>query len=263
MTVMLLTWSNLWHNLNREPGLYVLRAGGALLVLIAALVAGRIFHGRVKHTLQRTRLGPNPTVLLSRLARFGVYAVALLWVLAIFSVPFTALAAFVSVAALALSLAFQDLLRNLIAGIYLLAERPFNIGDQITVSGVTGVIDDIQMRVTYLHSERNERIIMPNQTVFTQIIVNNTVEGTRVTTFHLGMPRTENVEQAKGKILGALSGVTSVAATPKPVLQAAGLTADATQWTLTLRLKSNSPLSTVIDALAAAVPDITIDAATT
>lgn len=251
------TWGG-WHALSQEPGLYVYRVGGAVTVLVLTLLLARVLGSRVHHTLQRTSLGPNPTVLLARATRSAVYLIGLLWILGIFSVPFTALAAVVSVTALALSLSLQDLLKNLIAGLYLLAERPFHIGDEITVSGVTGVIDDIQMRVTFLHTERGERVIMPNQTVFTQVITNNTLAGSRAASLVLEIPRTINTNEIAGKVESTLRELASLAPAPWLRFHAIGMTADASRWSLTVWLRPDRNLSEVVLALGSAIPEITI-----
>ena len=249
-----------WHDLTQDPGLYVYRLGGSVAVLILSLLAARVLSGRVRTGLQRTSIGPNPTVLLGRITRTAVYLIGFLSILAIFSVPFTALAAVVGVAALALSLSLQDLLKNLIAGIYLLAERPFHIGDEITVSGVTGTIDDIQLRVTLLHTEAGERIVMPNQTVFTQVIVNNTVGGTRAAALNLEFPRALDAQELTRQVLEIVSGIIT-AEERKPELRPVGVTPDTTKWRLSIWLSDGDELSHIMVMLGKAFPEITIEMA--
>ena len=250
--------STVWQNLNTEPGLYFFRFGGAVLLVLAALIIGHIVSSRVRGALKRTTIGPNPEILLARLARFGVYLVAFLWILEIFGVPFTALAAIVSIATLAVSLSFQDLLRNFIAGIYLLAERPFHIGDQITVSGVTGVIDDIQMRATLLHSAAGEQVVMPNQTVFTQVVVNHTAAGTQLRTLDVEFPRDTDVDEIPKRTMTVVGGVSNVAGKPAPQLEPVGLTAETSVWKLSVWLKPGGSQAEVVLALGRAIPEILI-----
>jgi small conductance mechanosensitive channel len=254
-----ITASSIWHNFTIEPGLYVSRTGGAILVAIASLLVAHLLGNRVHRGLQRTSIGPNPTVLLARLTRTGVYLIALLWILGIFSVPFTALAAVVSIAAIAIGLSLQDLMKSVIAGIYLLVERPFHIGDEITISGVTGVIDDITMRVTFLHTDQGERIIMPNQTVFTQVIVNNTVAGQTAGELVLSFPRALDPADVRKRSLEALFGLPMVARKPAPELEPVGVSPDATRWNLTVWLTGSRNLSEIILALGRAFPEITIE----
>lgn len=251
--------NSLWHNLTLEPGLYVFRAGGSVLVLAAALIIAHFAADRVRGGLERTTIGPNPSALLARVTRAVIYLIGLVWILAIFSVPFTALAAVVSIATIAVGLSLQDLMKSLIAGIYLLAERPFHIGDEIIVSGLTGVIDDITMRVTYLRTDQGERIVIPNQTVFTQTIVNNTVAGQTAGELVVSFPRSLDSNEVQKRSLEALFGLPMVARKPAPVLRPVSMTPDETKWNLTFWLTGARDMTDVILALGKAFPEITID----
>ncbi len=247
-----------WHNLTEEPGVYLTRSGGALIVLLATLVIGHFLAARAHNTALRSGLGPNPSLLIARTVRFATWVLGCLWILAIFSVPFTALAAVVGVATLAISLSLQDLLKNLIAGIYLLAERPFHIGDRITVSGVTGVIEDIQMRVTYLRSDHGERVVMPNQTVFTQVIVNNTVAGAVTRSVSIQAPTSLTPDEVRQRVGQAVQGVPGVATSPQPVLEAVSMGGETSTWLLTLWLGLEQDYTVVLLALGKALPEATV-----
>src|SRR5439155_23779281 len=69
--------------------------------------------------------------------------------------------------ALAYSLAFQDILKNFIAGLFMLVERPFRLGDEITVDNHTGIVENIEMRATTLRTSEGEQVITPNSLVYT------------------------------------------------------------------------------------------------
>lgn len=251
--------NSIWHNLTLEPGLYVFRVAGALIVLVATVVIARLAARHVRRSLAKTTVGPNPAALLGRVTRAVIYVIGLIWILAIFSVPFTALAAVVSIATIAVGLSLQDLMKSLIAGIYLLAERPFHIGDEITVSGLTGTIEDITMRVTYLHTDEGERIVIPNQTVFTQTIVNNTIAGQTAGELMVSFPRSMDASEVQKRSLEALFGLPMVARKPVPVLKPVSVSPDLTKWNLTLWLTGGRDLTDVILALGKAFPEITID----
>jgi small-conductance mechanosensitive channel len=63
-------------------------------------------------------------------------------------------------------------LKNLVAGIYLLIEHPFVIGDRITVNAFSGAVEDIQLRYTALRTENDQRIFIPNSVIFTSPVTN-------------------------------------------------------------------------------------------
>jgi small conductance mechanosensitive channel len=73
---------------------------------------------------------------------------------------------------LSISLALQDVLRNLFAGFYMLIERPFMLGDVIEVSGTKGAVESIELRLTVLTTLDGLRVTVPNATVFTAVVTN-------------------------------------------------------------------------------------------
>src|SRR5260221_2766304 len=78
------------------------------------------------------------------------------------------------VGSLAIGLAFQDLLRNVLAGIFLLIERPFRICDLITVGDQTGSVQTIQLRTTALRTPDRKLAILPNLAAFAGTRINAT-----------------------------------------------------------------------------------------
>ena len=66
----------------------------------------------------------------------------------------------------------QDTLGNLFAGLALNAERPFQIGDWVTVGGHTGVLVDTTWRATRLRTKANDYIVIPNSAIAKESIVN-------------------------------------------------------------------------------------------
>src|SRR5207249_3391817 len=86
---------------------------------------------------------------------------------------------FGGLASLAVGLAFQDVLRNILAGIFLLIEQPFRIGDHISVETQSGVVETIQLRTTGLRTEDGRLAIVPNLSCFSNTVVNQSAYPTR------------------------------------------------------------------------------------
>jgi small conductance mechanosensitive channel len=77
---------------------------------------------------------------------------------------------------LAVSLSLQDTAKNLVAGLYLLAERPFHVGDQITVRTFTGRVEFIDMRTTTLRTDDDQQVIIPNTIIMSEVVVKQSDE---------------------------------------------------------------------------------------
>lgn len=81
-------------------------------------------------------------------------------------------------------LASQQVLGNIVSGFMIIFFRPFRIGDKITLSGnYTGIVEDITLRETIIRDSGNNRVIIPNSQISTQIIVNTNHTDNRVCIF--------------------------------------------------------------------------------
>jgi small-conductance mechanosensitive channel len=67
--------------------------------------------------------------------------------------------------------ALQDVSKNFVAGLLLLLQQPFVIGETIQVTGYTGEVTAITMRATEIKMEDGQLVMIPNATVFTSPIV--------------------------------------------------------------------------------------------
>jgi len=113
--------------------------------------------------------------------------------------------------------ATQDTLGNLIAGLALNTERPFQIGDWVTVSGNTGRVVDTTWRATRLRTKAEDYIIIPNASIARDAIVNYS----RPTTHHgcflpIGVDYESPPNVVRSAILGVLSNVPQVLKDPAP-----------------------------------------------
>lgn len=154
----------------------------ALLVVLTTLLLARLARHRFRGALERAGMQVNAAILLSRTAAVAVWATGLVLVLYILGIGLAPLAAFVGVVGLAASLSLQSLLQNLVAGVYLLAERPFRINDIVAIVGPNGAnhrgkVEDVQMRTTLLRNDNDELVMVPNSIMFTGVVTNITAVG--------------------------------------------------------------------------------------
>ena len=120
--------------------------------------------------------------------RVLVVVFALLIVLDMFGVPVASLVAGAGIAGLAISLAAQSTLTNLIAGVTLVLEHPFGIGDFIILGDVQGTVEDISFRSTRLRTADNVAITVENSKVCSEYIQNANDRSSRLWTFTLRLP---------------------------------------------------------------------------
>lgn len=185
---------------------FIIHGIEALLIVVLAVALSRALRHRVRRSRFSVRLGPNLTALFANAVAIGAYILAATFILGLFGANWTALLAFLSVSTVAISLSFQDVLKNFIAGVYILMERPFSIGERIRVRDYDGRVESIDIRTTVLRSDREERVIVPNAVMFTEILTNRSTYQLQRDTVVLegiqGAP--EKIEQMIGAALAGL-----------------------------------------------------------
>ncbi len=91
------------------------------------------------------------------------------------------------VGGLAISLAAQDSLKNLIAGFFIILDKPFDVGDLIETDEVQGIVEDITMRSTRLRQLNGSPIVVPNSKLSEANIANLSRFVERVVNFKIGL----------------------------------------------------------------------------
>ena len=153
---------------------YVIPGVAALFMIIAAfLVAGWVKRMTLR-SLQKTKLDLTLTKFFANFARYIILIIAIVAILGYFGIQTASFAAVLAAGGFAIGLAFQGTLSNFSAGIMLLVFRPFKVGDLVSVSGVTGAVDEIELFTTHLNTPDNRRMIVPNSTIFGSTIENMT-----------------------------------------------------------------------------------------
>ena len=160
----------------------------AIGIFIALYLVGRLVRVLVLWAMRRGRADRQVRTLVRNLITVTTYVVALITALVVYGVNIAVILTAAGVGTVAIGLAFQDLLRNVLAGIWLLLEQPFKLGDTITVLDQTGAVQNITLRTTTLRTGIGELAILPNLTVFTGIVINTTHYDTRRLTVGVRIP---------------------------------------------------------------------------
>ena len=122
--------------------------------------------------------------------------------------------------ALAVGFAAQDLIANFVAGIFIIQDEPFEVGDWIEWDGNEGVVREIQLRVTKLDTFDNELVTVPNSDLASAAVVNNVANDRRRVSVGFGIGYGDDIEQARDAILeegAAIDGVLDEPAPTAPV----------------------------------------------
>ncbi len=191
----------------------------------------------------------NLRTFLERILNILVITITIFWVLSIWQISIAVPVAVISIITVAMAFAIQDIIKDLVAGFYILMERPFHIGDEISTATYTGQVENIEIRATKLRLVSGEQITIPNSMVFGGIVVNNTYYGERRATITITLKQEEFVrEKTPAQILDALKEVDTVIVKPEPSIYICGY--NGPSLTLTLRFWiANRQLATVSEVM--------------
>ena len=150
-----------------------------LLTLLAGIIVIRIVVAIVNRMLAKSKLEKAAHGLIRSVVQVVLYVLLALICASALGIDVTGVVALASVVTLALSLALQNSLTNLIGGFTLLYTHPFASGHYVEIAGQSGTVLEIGMAYTKLATPDNKIISIPNSSVVSAEIVNYTVTGSR------------------------------------------------------------------------------------
>jgi len=201
-----------------NAGPAVSRIVGALVVLVAVVVAGRVVRWLVDRTLEETSADRQVRNLVHNLLSVATIAVAILGALSAVGLSFSVLVTSFGLTGLAVGLALQDLLRNVLAGIFLLVERPFRIGDVITVGDLSGTVETIELRTTGIRTVDGRLAVMPNLNAFNGTVINSSAYPMRRYTVTVWVPQGHDLEAVMRAAGAEMANIAEIATEPAPRL---------------------------------------------
>ncbi|MFC3960228.1 mechanosensitive ion channel family protein [Halovivax cerinus] len=146
----------------------------------------------------------------------AVVAVALAATVAGFGVVLSAFAILGGALALAIGFATQDLIANFVAGIFILQDKPFTVGDWIKWDDEGGIVRDIDLRVTKVETFDNELVTVPNADLANAAVTNPTANERVRVGYDFGIGYGDDIDRARACILEAARTVDGVLDEPKP-----------------------------------------------
>jgi small conductance mechanosensitive channel len=144
----------------------------ALIILAAGFYAGRWIGKVLDRWLGKLHLEPPVRLLLVRLARMVVLGLFLIMALQNLGVDLLPLLAGLSVAGAGVALAMQGVLGNLAAGLTIIFTRPFRVGEYVSMVGVEGEVEAIDLFTTRLSHPDRSVVVVPNRKIVGEILHN-------------------------------------------------------------------------------------------
>ncbi|WP_144926462.1 mechanosensitive ion channel family protein [Halorubrum salsamenti] len=197
-----------------------------IVVFVIIYLLGKYFLTRaVEHSLRRRDFDETLVGLMvsTTVVVIAVVAVALAATVAGFGVVLAAFATLAGALALAVGFAAQDLIANFVAGVFIIQDEPFTVGDWIEWNGNSGVVRDIQLRVTKLDTFDNQLVTVPNSDLASAAVINNVANDQRRVSVDFGIGYDDDTGQARDAIIDEGTQIDGVLEEPAPTAPVTGL----------------------------------------
>jgi small conductance mechanosensitive channel len=235
------SWSELWELVaHLQVGLFQFLGNLLIgfLVLVVFLVFYLIARAGLRRVFQRSRIEEDAVDLLLISLKFIVLGFGVIVALDQVGFNITGLLAGLGVAGLALGFAAKDTLANFIAGITILLDRPFRVGDRVEIDQEFGQVKKITLRSTRIHTNQNKVVIIPNANVVNNKIVNHTMQASLRLDVAFGIAYEADVSQAREVVLALTRGDERLRERPAPEMVVTDLADSAVMLALRIWLKN-------------------------
>ena len=148
------------------------KAATALLIIIAGFFVARWIASVVERWLGTLQLEPPVRQLMLRVVRLIVLALFLIMALQNLGVQLLPLIAGLGVAGAGIALAMQGVLGNLVAGLTIIFTKPFRVSEYVSMAGVEGRVESIELFNTKLSHPDLSTVVVPNRKIVGDILHN-------------------------------------------------------------------------------------------
>lgn len=206
-----------------------------IVIYIVGSILIRLLSKAIEGVMTRTKFGET-----SLIAKFVVsFAVKTAWIflaiiiLATLGIEVGPIIAGLGVTGFVLGFAFQESLASFAAGLMIAIDRPFNVGDYVSVAGHEGSIVSLDMMAVVLATGDNRRVTIPNRQAWGAPIVNYSAFKVRRVDYVVGIAYGADIAKARATAIAALTSIPAILKTPEPMAEVKSL--DDNSVTLTVR----------------------------
>jgi len=197
---------------------------GAIAVLVIGVILARVLSRWADQALTGSdRIESTVAKFLSNIIKYALWVVVAITVLTQFGVQTTSIIAALGGLALAVGLALQGTLSNVAAGVMILIQRPFRVGEYVTAGTVAGTVQAIGLFTTEVLQLDGLYVMVPNNELWNKPVVNHSRMPTRRFELLVNIAYEDDLKAARAAMLELANGDTRVLKDPPPVAFVAAL----------------------------------------
>lgn len=197
--------------------------GKAVAVFIVGRIIAKLILKIITRMLKRSQMDEMLVSFVRSISNAFLMLIIVIAALNVLGVDTTSLIAVLASAGLAIGLALQDSMKNFASGVLLLVFKPFVRGDYVDAAGTEGVVQDINLFSTVMLKLDNREVIIPNGTIWGNVITNYTAQENRRVDMVFGIGYGDDIHKARSVIEQVLSGEDRILADPAPDIVVAEL----------------------------------------
>ena len=189
----------------------------AILTLLICLLVSRLLLKLAKKLLHRgKKLNDRLRQIILTAIKVVLYVLTGIITAGALGLNTTSVTALVSVLTLGVTLAAEDILGNVAGGLVILSSHPFNIGDEIEISGTVGVVREIALNHTKVETCNGQFVMLPNKELSSSRIINYTAMGRRRVVVNVTASYDAPTDTVKAACMEAVAATPNMLQEPAP-----------------------------------------------
>lgn len=233
--------------------IYASEYGLKVLFSIAIFILGKIIVKKVtailKLLMHKAKVDNTLVEFLSNVIYFVLLVVVVLASLSTLGINTASFLAVFGAASLAVGLALKDSLSNIGAAVLIIVFRPFEVGNYIEASGVSGTVEEINLFSTTLVTPNNQTITVPNSTIINSNIVNYSSKPTRRINHTFSIDYNDDLKLAKEIMMQVIHEDERVLSEPAPFVAVSELGDNSVNFTFRVWVKNEQYWDVYFDML--------------
>lgn len=177
-----------------------------------------LFAAKTIRKAAEKKLTPQMAMLIGKSFLYSTLAIITLMILREFNVKLTPLLGAAGIVGVAVGFASQTSLSNLISGVFLIIEKPFEVGDLIRVDSHLGIVYSIDPLSVKLRTLDNTLIRIPNETMIKSAVTTITAFPIRRMDIAIGVAYKEDIEKVMGLLKEIANSIPEILDEPEPLI---------------------------------------------
>lgn len=184
----------------------------AAIVLFLTWCVSAVLTHLLRQSFKRSNIRPSLRDLFITLTKVTLWTIGVLLAVTVIFPSLTPakLLTVLGLGSVAVGLAFKDIFENFFAGILIMLRKPMRINDYIECEGISGRVEKITVRETYLREVDDQLVVVPNSFLFKNPVYILTDLAIRRFELVVGVAYGEDVNKAREVIIGALENIEEI-----------------------------------------------------